>query len=107
MALESEVRAIVNVASVPYLPGARELAAAGSIPGGSRRNLTWARSFLDAGVHDELTLLLLADAQTSGGLVFGADPARTDDALTALADAGHIAARIGHTTSGPGGITLS
>jgi len=106
MALESGVRATVDVESVPYLPGTHELASAGAIPGGSRRNLAWSEALLDAGDHDELTLLLLADAQTSGGLVFGTDPARTADALAALADTGHTAARIGHTTPGPGGITL-
>ena len=106
MALESGVHATIQVASVPYLPGTRELAAAGSIPGGSRRNLRWAESFLDPGEHDELTVLLLADAQTSGGLVFGVDPSRTDAALVELADAGHTAARIGHTEPGPGGIRL-
>ncbi len=76
------------------------------MPGGSRRNLAWCEPFLDAGGHDELTRLLLADAQTSGGLVFGVAPNRTDDALVRLADAGHTAARIGHTSSEPAGIAL-
>jgi selenide,water dikinase len=106
MALESGVLATVDVASVPQLPGSRELAADGAIPGGSRRNLEWSRSLLDAGGHDELTQLLLADAQTSGGLVFGVARERAVDALDALADAGHTAAHIGHTSAGPGGIAL-
>ena len=38
------------------------------MPGGSRRNLDWVRPHLRAGV-DEDELLLLADAQTSGGLL--------------------------------------
>ncbi len=106
MALESGVQATIEVASVPQLPGSRDLAAQGAIPGGSRRNLAWSESFLDAGGHDELTRLLLADAQTSGGLVFGVPPVRTDDALARLADGGHTAARIGRTSSGPAGIAL-
>lgn len=106
MALESGVLATVQVESVPQLPGSRELAADGAIPGGTRRNMAWSESLLDAGGHDELTQLLLADAQTSGGLVFGVAPERAADALATLADAGHTAARIGHTSAGPGGIAL-
>jgi selenide,water dikinase len=106
MALESGVLATVEVASVPHLPGGRELAEGGAIPGGSRRNLAWSDAFLDAGGHDELTRLLLADAQTSGGLVFGVPPERTADALARLADTGHTAARIGRTSAGTAGIAL-
>jgi selenide,water dikinase len=53
---------------VPYLDGARESLAAGFVPGGSRRNLEWVRPQLRSGV-DEDELVLLADAQTSGGLL--------------------------------------
>jgi selenide,water dikinase len=40
----------------------------GFVPGGSRRNLDWVRPHLSSDV-DEEELLLLADAQTSGGLL--------------------------------------
>ena len=53
---------------MPYLDGARQALADGFVSGGTRRNLDWVRPFLDAGV-DEDELLLLADAQTSGGLL--------------------------------------
>ena len=106
MALESGVRVTIEVGSVPLLPGSRELADDGAVPGGSRRNLEWSGTFLEPGGHDEVTHLLLADAQTSGGLVFGVAPDRTDDALGELADAGHTAARIGRTGAGPAGIVL-
>ena len=43
-------------------------AAAGFVSGGTRRNLDWVRAHLDTAV-DEDELLLLADAQTSGGLL--------------------------------------
>ena len=42
--------------------------AAGFVPGGSRRNLDWVRPHVVARVSDD-ELLLLADAQTSGGLL--------------------------------------
>ena len=98
MALESGVAVDLEVASVPYLDGAVDLARDGMVPGGSRRNLEWALSFVDVGATDELTRLLLADAQTSGGLVFGVESGRTDEVLARLADSGHRAARIGRAS---------
>ena len=68
MVRASGVDAVVDAAAVPYLDGARESLQAGYVSGGSRRNLDWVRPHLDARV-DEDELLLLADAQTSGGLL--------------------------------------
>ena len=65
----SGVTAVVEAAAVPYLDGAREALAAGYVSGGTRRNLAWVRPFQDAGEAPEDELLLLADAQTSGGLL--------------------------------------
>ncbi len=48
--------------------GARDALHAGYISGGTRRNLQWVRPNLAASVGEE-ELLLLADAQTSGGLL--------------------------------------
>ena len=68
MARASGVTAIIDSAAVPYLDDARDSLAQGFVPGGSRRNLDWVRPHLDAHV-DEDELVLLADAQTSGGLL--------------------------------------
>lgn len=68
MTRASGVSAMIDAAAVPVLDGVREAAAAGFIPGGTRRNLEWVRRKLDTAL-DELDLLLLADAQTSGGLL--------------------------------------
>jgi selenide, water dikinase len=68
MARASGVSAVVDAAAVPYVDGARESLAAGYVPGGSRRNLDWVRPFLDSGLSED-ELVLLADAQTSGGLL--------------------------------------
>jgi len=68
MARASGVTAVVDAAAVPYLEGARASLAAGYVSGGTRRNLDWVRPHLSsAAAEDEL--LLLADAQTSGGLL--------------------------------------
>ena len=64
----SGVSAVIDAAAVPYLDGARAALREGFISGGTRRNLQWVRPHLTATV-DEDELLLLADAQTSGGLL--------------------------------------
>ncbi|MEU1619270.1 selenide, water dikinase SelD [Streptomyces sp. NPDC005722] len=69
LARASGVSAVVHASAVPYLDGAREAAAAGHVSGGTRRNLAWVAPHTDFGAADELTRLLLADAQTSGGLL--------------------------------------
>jgi selenide,water dikinase len=68
MVRASGVSAVVDASAVPYLDGAREALRDGYVPGGTRRNLDWVRPQLEATV-DEDELLLLADAQTSGGLL--------------------------------------
>lgn len=69
LARASGVSAVVDSRAVPYLDGAREAATAGYVSGGTRRNLDWVAPHLSADGLDELELLLLADAQTSGGLL--------------------------------------
>ena len=64
----SGVSAVLEAGTVAYIEGAREALADGFIPGGSRRNLEWVRPHTDSRVDDS-ELLLLADAQTSGGLL--------------------------------------
>ena len=43
------------------------------MPGGSRRNLDWVAPHCDFGGVSEDDLLLLADAQTSGGLLLAGE----------------------------------
>jgi selenide, water dikinase len=71
LARASGVTAVVDASAVPYLDGAREALAAGYVSGGTRRNLDWVRPHIaaDADAVAEDELLLLADAQTSGGLL--------------------------------------
>lgn len=73
LARASGVTAVVDAGAVPLIEGARESVLAGYVPGGSRRNLEWVAPHLDAtGVPEDL-LLLLADAQTSGGLLIAGE----------------------------------
>ncbi|QIK74876.1 selenide, water dikinase SelD [Nocardioides piscis] len=64
----SGTTAVIEASAVPYVEGARSSFAEGFVPGGSRRNLDWVRPYVDASVDDD-ELVLLADAQTSGGLL--------------------------------------
>jgi selenide,water dikinase len=68
MARASQVSIVIDAAAVPYLDGAREAMAAGYVSGGTRRNLDWVRPHLNTTVSED-ELVLLADAQTSGGLL--------------------------------------
>jgi selenide, water dikinase len=68
MARASGVGAVVDAAAVPYLEGAREAMHDGFVSGGTKRNLDWVRPQLDSTLPED-ELLLLADAQTSGGLL--------------------------------------
>ena len=64
----SRVGAVVDAAAVPYLDGARDALRDGYVSGGTKRNLDWVRPELESTLPED-ELLLLADAQTSGGLL--------------------------------------
>jgi len=103
---ESKVGAQINTKEVLFLPEAQELAEAGFVPGGSRRNLEWLDGRLDKGHCSETGVLLLADAQTSGGLLFGIDDSEAQDALDELVSSGHSASIIGSVIDEEGKIVL-
>jgi selenide,water dikinase len=70
MAVASGVTLEIDVASVPFLPGALEYARAGAVPGGTKNN----REFVATCVQTDRELApeieaLLYDPQTSGGLL--------------------------------------
>lgn len=109
MCVESAVEVTLDVEAVPVLDGVRDLLADGVVPGGSQRNLADVVDRLDRGAHDDGTALLLADAQTSGGLLFGAaDAGAATAAVATLTASGHTAAVVGTVTAaGAGRITLT
>ena len=72
MARASGVTAVVHSEAVPYLDGVRQSAAEGFVSGGTRRNLAWVHEHLKSDVSED-ELLLLADAQTSGGLLLAGE----------------------------------
>lgn len=121
LARGSGVAVRLDADAVPVLPGAADLARTGHIPGGTRRNLEDAGGAVewDDGVP-EATRWLLADAQTSGGLLIALPPERagalvaelrsgqpagpgTPGAHAAAGAAAGGAAIVGAVTDGPAG----
>lgn len=99
MCRASDLGARVRAGTVPLLGGARQLARAGCVPGGTRRNRGSLESVVawGEGVSEELRVLL-CDAQTSGGLLAAVAPGEADAAAAALSERGYDAAVIGEMT---------
>src|SRR5262249_1956047 len=70
----STLGAVVDASGVPVIDGVRELLAAGAVAGGTQRNHAFVTPAVDFGDVPEGEQLLLADAQTSGGLLLAVAP---------------------------------
>ena len=88
VARESGVTARIDHAKVPAIdPRVLELIEEGCVPGGTKANLEAARETTHfADTVPDAVRLLLADAQTSGGLLLSVAPANLDDVLQVLRD---------------------
>ncbi|AXK35759.1 selenide, water dikinase SelD [Streptomyces armeniacus] len=73
LARAANVTAVVNSSAVPLLTDARKAVADGFVSGGTHRNLDWITPFTDFGAVSGEERLLLADAQTSGGLLLAGE----------------------------------
>jgi selenide,water dikinase len=105
LAAASGCSARIGAASVPVFDFTHDLARQGVVPGGTAKNLAYVAdtSEFDAAV-DEPTRLVLADAQTSGGLLLAVDPADEANLVAALEAAGvPVAASIGEFEEGDPG----
>ncbi len=98
--LTSGIGARIDVDDVPVIEGAWELLASGAYPGGSVRNLDAVRDRLEGA--DEPARRMLADAQTSGGLLLAVSPDRVPDLLDGLGQV-TAGAVIGVLTEDPSG----
>ncbi len=84
LALASGVAGRVRAADVPFLPGVRPLVEEGHVPGGTERNLEDLAGAVEWGDVDAVTRTLLADAQTSGGLLIALPPEAADALVAEL-----------------------
>ena len=88
MARESGVKAILLSDQVPAIdPRVLELIEDGCVPGGTKANLEAATTTSFSESVSESLRLLLADAQTSGGLLLSVPPANLDQAMELLQEA--------------------
>ena len=79
------IGARVDLDSVPVLSEAWDFARDNVVPGGTRRNLTSVASFMGWSERiDEVQRLVLADAQTSGGLLIAVAPTAADALIADL-----------------------
>jgi len=94
----------LEYSKIPILPAARQHAEAGVMAGGSKANLESVRMRLETSAAlSETDLLLLADAQTSGGLLASVHPNEVEDLLSQLHEAGvEEAVQIGHLSGREG-----
>jgi len=106
----AKLSARVYAEKVPVLPRARELAEADYAPGGTERNLAHVAPIVEwEGAIDQAMRLVLADAQTAGGLLLALPQEKAEVLVSRLKDEGlHDATIIGELTGGqPGRIVVA
>ena len=102
MMIASSTRAELWLDAMPMLPRVRELIEQGAVPGGTTRNLAAVTVDWDDGITDT-DRLLLADAQTSGGLLIAVPRAAHSTLIDALKSEGTLVqATIGEVCAGDG-----
>jgi selenide,water dikinase len=103
----SAVRAVLWSDRIPVIEEARVLADHGAIAGGTARNYEYLASKVDFGALPVGEQLILADAQTSGGLLIAVSGERLEALRSALRRRGVDDAHVGEITrSGDGGIEV-
>ena len=96
----SNVAMQINYSDLKFLPGTEQLAQQDNIPEGTKRNLSYASQFTHfAESITELHQLMIADSQTSGGLLIALPQERADKFLINYNDKASITAfQIGKVT---------
>lgn len=103
------LRLRLDLAALPWLSRAQELAQAGYFTGASVRN--WAAYGTEVALPEgtpDWQRHLLTDPQTSGGLLVAVAPEAAEAVLALIRDAGlPLAAVVGRAEAGPAGITVA
>jgi selenide,water dikinase len=99
----SGAAARIDASAVPLLPGTLELAERGIVPSGTRSNHDFVAPHVDWGALPTDEQLILADAQTSGGLLIAAPAERSKELAEALAARGIRASEVGAVEEGAAG----
>ena len=98
IARASEVTLVLRVADVPVLDGAREAWERGARTGGAVRNAEYLESRVVWGNTTEVERAILADPQTSGGLLVAVPAVRAGDYLARVPGSVHIGSAIARQT---------
>jgi selenide, water dikinase len=99
MAAGSNVGLIIHSENVPILPRARELAVAGSMPGGTKNNYKHVEDVVSYPESmDSIDRHILCDATTSGGLLISVNGDEAEQLLDELLAKGVEASMIGEVT---------
>lgn len=103
----SGAAAVIHAPAVPSFPLVADLITRGAVPGGTERNLEAASRYTR--FSDEVSAerrVLLADAQTSGGLLVAVAPGATERLTTRLSHHGATGIVIGEIVAGDGAIEV-
>lgn len=104
MALASGLAATIELATVPVLDGVRGDVAAGAMSGGARRNCRFVDATTSWDECGDVDRLVLADPQTSGGLLIACNPAAADELVARIEQAQDpVVAVIGRLDDGVAG----
>jgi selenide, water dikinase len=97
----------LNFSEIPFMDGAKIYADQMLFPGGSKRNEKYFKPKVRENKIEYTDLMLLFDAQTSGGLMISVEAKKAEDLLKKLHDAGiEIAAIIGEFNDDKGFISI-
>jgi selenide,water dikinase len=94
LCIASGVGAQIEAAAIPVIDGVRDLLDAGMVAGGTQRNLAFVTPDVEFGALAERERLLLADAQTSGGLLLSVAAERADQLVGACRARDTLAASV-------------
>ena len=104
MARGAGLSATLFTTRLPAIPQSIPLLSAGKVPGATRRNLSHGESFTTwSRATTNSDKMLLADPQTSGGLLIAVSQSKLPELLDALAAEGTLsAAHVGNMSTGSG-----
>ncbi len=95
MARASKVTIRIWKDKVPLLPRVYEFASMGIVPAGGRRNVNYCSKLVDTGNTDPVTLDILSDPQTSGGLLISLPSEKAQSLISKLKSRGIQATAVG------------
>lgn len=91
----------INVSNIPRLPDLAELIQAGYVPGGTKDNWEAFKDRVEIETESGVLPWLVADAQTSGGLLLAVDPEDADAVQQTLNERDLCSKAIGEVTEEP------